>query len=176
LKLFDVKDWGINPTSIIWLKGVIMEDIKQISELFNKDYIIELSADNKKDALKEMIDVISTNPRITDKKRFEKAIFKREKLMSTGIGLEIAVPHARHKSIEDFVIALGIKKEGLEYDSIDDKPVKLIFMIGASDTQDKEYIKLLSRIVLRLKNSQFTQQIINAASPTEVYQLIKEKK
>ena len=60
--------------------------------------------------------------------------------MSTGIGLEVAVPHVRHKSIIDFTMALGIQKNGLEYDSIDNKPVKLIFMIGASDKQDKEYI------------------------------------
>lgn len=153
-----------------------MNDIKNISELFNEDYIINISADNKKDALKELIDVISKNPKITDKKRFSKAIYKREKLMSTGIGLAIAVPHARDKSIEDFVIALGIKRDGLSYESIDDKPVKLIFMIGASDSQDKEYIKLLSRIVLRLKNANFIQQILDTNSSKEIYKLIEDKK
>ncbi len=153
-----------------------MDDIKTISELFNENYIINISANNKKDALKELIDVICKNPRITDKKRFSKAIYKREKLMSTGIGLGIAVPHARDKSIQDFVIALGIIKDGLCYESIDDKPVKLIFMIGASDSQDKAYIKLLSRIVLRLKNKNFTKQILEAKNPKDIYKLIEEKK
>ncbi|MCK4956201.1 MAG: PTS sugar transporter subunit IIA [Candidatus Cloacimonetes bacterium] len=153
-----------------------MEDIQKVSELFNENYIITLNAKNKKEALNELINIISKNDKITDKKRFEKEIFKREKLMSTGIGLEVAVPHVRHKSIKDFVIALGIQKDGIEYESIDSKPVKLIFMIGASDTQDKEYIKLLSRLVLRLKNKDFINNVLNASTPNEVYQIIKDTK
>lgn len=153
-----------------------MGDFRKISTMFDPSYIIELKGNTKKEALKEIINVICKNPKITDAKRFEKEINKREKLMSTGIGLEIAVPHIRHKSIEDFVIALGIKREGLEFDSLDNKPVKLIFMIGASDKQDKEYIKVLSRLVLRLKNRDFFNALVDADSPEDVYKLIKDKK
>ena len=153
-----------------------MEDIKKISDLLDENYIIQLKADNKKDALDELIKVICKNELITNPKKFEKEIFKREKLMSTGIGLEVAVPHVRHKSIKDFVMAIGIKKEGIEFDSIDNKPVKLIFMIGASDTQDKEYIKLLSRLVLRLKKPDFKENLLAANSPKEIYEIIKRTK
>ncbi len=153
-----------------------MEDIKKISDLLDENYIIQLKADNKKDALDELIKVICKNELITNPKKFEKEIFKREKLMSTGIGLEVAVPHVRHKSIKDFVMAIGIKKEGIEFDSIDNKPVKLIFMIGASDTQDKEYIKLLSRLVLRLKKPDFKENLLAANSPKEIYEIIKSTK
>ena len=96
--------------------------------------------------------------------------------MSTGIGYEIAIPHARHKTVKDFVIAIGRKKEGLPYESIDDKPVKLIFMIGASDKQDKDYIRLLSRLVLRLKNPDFLEKVLKAQDPSEIYQLIKTQR
>ena len=148
----------------------------KISELLSENFIVDLKSTDKEEVLKELIDVISKNEKITDKKTFEKEIFRREKLMSTGIGYEIAIPHAKHKSIQNFVMAFGRKKEGVEYQSIDDKPVKLIFMIGASDKQDKEYIRLLSRLVLRLKNDEFVQKILNAENSSEIYQIIKEQK
>lgn len=153
-----------------------MEKILKVSEMTNEDLIIDLKSTNKKDALNELLDVICQSSLISDCKTFRKEIFKREKLMSTGIGYEIAIPHARHKSIKDFVIALGRKKEGLEYASIDDKPVKLIFMIGASDKQDKDYIRLLARLVLRLKNRQFVENLLAAEDPTQIYKIIKETK
>jgi len=90
--------------------------------------------------------------------------------------MRLPIPHARHKTIDDFVMALGRKKDGLEYESIDDKPVKLIFMIGASDTQDKDYIRLLARLVLRLKNKIFVNKILAAEDPKEIYNFIKTQR
>lgn len=153
-----------------------MNKVLKISELINEDFIIDIKSDNKQDALNELLQVICKNPIITDCMIFKKEIFNREKLMSTGIGYEIAIPHARHKTIDDFVMALGRKKDGLEYESIDDKPVKLIFMIGASDTQDKDYIRLLARLVLRLKNKIFVNKILAAEDPKEIYNFIKTQR
>ena len=153
-----------------------MENVIKLSDLLDEDYIINLKADIKEDALKELLKVICKNEKITDNNLFEKEIFRREKLMSTGIGYEIAIPHARHKSIKDFVMALGIKKDGLGYDSIDNKPVKLIFMIGAAEAQNKDYLKLLSSLVSQFKNKNFINNVLNAKNSGEIYDLIKELK
>ncbi len=153
-----------------------MDKIIKISNMISETRIINIKSNDKKGALKELLEVISKDELITDPKTFSKEIFKREKLMSTGIGYGIAIPHARHKTVKDFVIAVGRKREGLEYESIDDKPVKLIFMIGASDAQDKDYIKVLSRLVLRLKNQEFVDKILSAESSFDVYELIKTQK
>lgn len=153
-----------------------MDKVLKVSDLINEDFIIDIKSNNKKDTLNELLDVICKSEKITNPKIFRKEIFKREKLMSTGIGYEIAIPHARHKTVTDFVIALGRKKEGLEYASIDDKPVKLVFLIGASDTQNKDYIKLLSRLVLRLKNREFVDKLLSAADAAEMYQAIVDQK
>lgn len=144
--------------------------------MIDETKIIDISSNDKKSALNELLEIICKDEKITDEKVFKKEIFKREKLMSTGIGYGIAIPHARHKSVTDFVIALGRKKQGLEYESIDDKPVKLIFMIGASDRQDKDYIKVLSRLVLRLKNPEFVKKILGAEDSSEILQIIKKQK
>jgi len=153
-----------------------MELIFKISEMIDEKKIIDIKSDDKKSALNELLEIICKDEKITDEKIFRKEIFKREKLMSTGIGYGIAIPHARHKTVKDFVIALGRKKQGLEYESIDDKPVQLIFMIGASDNQDKDYIKVLSRLVLRLKNPEFVEKVLNAENSKEIYQIIKTQR
>ncbi len=147
----------------------------EIYKYMNINRIIDIESDNKNDALKELSQVIGTSDLISDEALFLKKIYEREKLMSTGIGYSIAVPHIRDASVQDFVIALGRKIEGLDYESIDNKPVKLIFMIGASDTQDKDYIRLLSRLVLRLKNKSFMKNLLEAATPEEMYALIKDQ-
>ncbi len=87
-----------------------MVEVLTVSNLIEEDYIIDLHSDTKESALQELLRVICKSPLITDPKRFEKEIFRREKLMSTGIGYEIAIPHARHSAVKDFVIAIGRKK------------------------------------------------------------------
>ncbi len=135
-----------------------MAQLIGIYKYMDTSRIIDIISDNKNDALKELAKVIGTSEMVTDEELFLKKIYEREKLMSTGIGYGIAVPHIRDASVKDFVIALGRKVEGLDYESIDNKPVKLIFMIGASEIQDKDYIRLLSRLVLRLKNRNFVKK------------------
>ncbi|MDP8211505.1 MAG: PTS sugar transporter subunit IIA [Candidatus Stygibacter australis] len=150
-----------------------MDKIIQISEILRPDFIIDLQSASKASALEELLEVIIHSDKITDAKKFSKAIKAREKLMSTGIGYGIAVPHARDRSILDFVMAVGRSKVGVKYESIDDQPVQLIFMIGASDSQDRDYIKLLSRLVLRVKNDDLKNKIMSAESPGEIYEIIK---
>jgi len=153
-----------------------MDKIIKISELLSEEMIIDIKSDTKNDALEELLETICKSSKITNPKVFRKAIHNREKLMSTGVGYGIAIPHARDKSVKDFVIALGRKTKGLKYESIDDKPVKLIFMIGASDKQDKDYIRLLSRLFLRLKNQEFVTRVLAAKDPVEIIDIIKTTK
>ncbi len=153
-----------------------MDKFLSISNMVNETRIIDIQSNHKKGALNELLEIICKDELITDPKTFSKEIFKRENLMSTGIGYCIAIPHARHKTVKDFVMAIGRKCEGLEYGSIDDKPVKLIFMIGASDKQDKDYIRVLSRLVLRLKNKEFVDKMLSVEKPKDIYELIKHQK
>ena len=151
-----------------------MEKIIKIYKFMDPSRIIDIKSNTKDEVLRELAKIICTSDKIKDKELFIKKISEREKLMSTGIGYGIAVPHIRDKSIKDFVIAFGRKISGLEYDSIDNKPVKLVFMIGASDKQDKDYIRVLSRLILRLKSKKFVKQLLNAKSSNEIYDLIKK--
>ncbi len=150
--------------------------IIKVSDFIDESRIKDLEATNKEDAINEMIELISSSDNIEDIKAFKKAILKRETLMSTGIGYGIAVPHAKIKQCQDFVIAIGRLSKPIEYESIDDQPVELIFMIGASDQQDKDYIRLLSRLVLRLKDKAVLKSLKKAKDSSELFKIITSTK
>lgn len=149
--------------------------MKKLSEMITKDRIIDLKNKTKQDILKEMVDIIATAPEVTDKNDFYISIMKREKIMSTGIGIGLAVPHVKIDSVTDFVMAIGRKKEGIDFDSLDGKPVYLVIMIGANTEQRDDYLKVLAKISLLLKNQEFRENIVNAKNPDEIVGLFKDK-
>lgn len=149
--------------------------MRKLSEMITKDRIVDLKTKTKQDVLKELVDVIAASPDVTDKNDFYISIMKREKIMSTGIGIGLAVPHVKIDSVKDFVMAIGRKKDGIDFDSLDGKPVYLVIMIGANTEQRDDYLKVLAKISLLLKNPEFREKMINAASPDEIVELLKDK-
>ena len=98
-----------------------------------------------------MIDVLATSAQVRDKDELADAVFKREAIMSTGIGLGMAVPHVRIASVDELVMAIGISRPGIhDYASLDDKPVHLVFLIAAPKGQHAEYLRLLSGLFVTL--------------------------
>jgi mannitol/fructose-specific phosphotransferase system IIA component (Ntr-type) len=78
--------------------------------------------------------------------------------------------------VDDFVVAFARVRAGVEYESPDQKPVKLVFMIVANESQDKMYIKLLSRLMLRMRSSELVQNLLDAEGPAGLYQVLVETK
>jgi len=120
-----------------------------------------------------LIDLICISPKVTNKEIFTQKIFEREKSVSTGIGRGIAIPHMRDDSVKDLVIAIGRKKAGIDFKSLDNKPVKLIFMIGGNESQKKDYVSLLSKLTLLLRNKELKNKLLRASTPREMYNIIK---
>lgn len=149
--------------------------MRKLSEMITRDRIVNLKGGTKQDLLKELVDIIATAPEVTDKNDFYISIMKREKIMSTGIGIGLAVPHVKIDSVKDFVMAIGRKKEGIDFDSLDGKPVYLVIMIGANTEQRDDYLKVLAKISLLLKNPEFRDKMINATNPDEIIEILKEK-
>jgi PTS system nitrogen regulatory IIA component len=143
-----------------------------------KDYIDEklnclLKGENKETVLLELINLICKNKEIGNRQEIKEAIFYREKLMSTGIGLGIGVPHIRIKGIKELIVAVGIKKEGVAgYETIDNIPVKIVVMIVAGEKEHKLYIKFLSLVVSKLKNKEVREKIIKAKNEKELYDIL----
>jgi len=146
----------------------------KLADLITKDRIVELKGTTKDDVLEELVDALAGAQEVEDREAFFRAILDRESILSTGIGLGIAVPHAKIPSVKTLVAALGKTKRGINYGALDDQPVHIVVMIGGNDAQQADYIRALARVTLLLKNEKIRDAIIGAESPDRVYDILKE--
>lgn len=143
--------------------------------LFSVDLIkTHYYAFDKKSVLREMAEFLSEKNVISDEEDFFKAIMARENLMSTGIGRQIAIPHARHESIYQLKIAIFQLDNEIEFDSIDEQKVKLIFMICIPEAMKKEYMKILSILSNFFQSEKNREKLFAADSPEDFINILKE--
>lgn len=147
----------------------------QIQNILSPDRIVFLNHSTKRDALVALAGTLSTAPQIKNSQELETEILKREELMSTAIGRGIAIPHVRLSSVTDLVMAVGIcKSDIIDFQSIDDEPVRILFMIAAAYNQHAYYLQTLSFISTKLKNKELREKLLEVTEPVEAYNLLLE--
>jgi len=110
-----------------------------------------LDETDKDRALRRMVDLAASDNRVEDAEELYGAIAEREEIYSTGIGFGIALPHARTPAVKRITLALGIFAGGIDYGSMDDKPVRIIVLIAVPEFDQDLYIRVLSRVLAFLK-------------------------
>ncbi|MDR2398326.1 MAG: PTS sugar transporter subunit IIA [Spirochaetaceae bacterium] len=144
-----------------------------VESIISPDRILFLNYATKRDVLLAMIDNISLAPQIKNREELSVEILKREALMSTAIGRGIAIPHVRLASVTDLVMSVGIsRKDIIDFQALDDEPVRLLFMIVAAVNQHVYYLRTLSFFSARLRNEEMRKSLLKANTPQEVYQLL----
>jgi mannitol/fructose-specific phosphotransferase system IIA component (Ntr-type) len=133
-----------------------------IAGLLHPDRVLDLRATTKGDALVEICRALGKTSEVADPAAFEKAVLERERVMSTGIGLGIAVPHAKVASVKDFVVALGRSRAGIEFQSLDGKPVHLVVLIAGPEDRQARYLQILASVTLRLKEERVRRALLDA--------------
>lgn len=147
-------------------------DLK-LDTLLALDRIIILDKIGKKELFDNMINLLAATPYVKNASDLHSAIYEREDLMSTGIGLNLGIPHVRIKSVKEMTVALALVKDGVEdYESLDSEPVKLVFMIIAREDQHAQHLKFLSQLSTVLKNDDFRNALINCSDANELYALL----
>lgn len=136
--------------------------------------IIDLKATTKDAALDEMCNIAALSPEITAPERFHADILARERVMSTGIGTGIAIPHAKSSAATGFVIAIGRCREGLDFESLDGLPVQLIVLLGAPERKQKEFLKLMAKIGELFNNADFRHRFMEAGTSKDMYRLFRD--
>jgi nitrogen PTS system EIIA component len=132
----------------------------------------DLTGATKDAVLEEMVDLVASSDAVTDRKSLLAAVRERERVLSTGIGLGIAIPHAKIPGVARFVVAVGRHAKGIEFDAIDGKPVHIVVLIaGPQDAQDR-YLRLLARLSGRLRQEDVRRRILAAASPEEIVSIL----
>lgn len=145
-----------------------------ISDYLDKELVLFLNVETRDEALSLLVDALAKRGKLRDKPAFQHAILEREKIVSTGIGLGVALPHAKLEGYDDFFVAVGIqKKNGIEWSALDGSPVHLIFMIGGPAQKQTEYLKILSRLTTAIKNEERRKHLLKALTPLEVIQLFE---
>jgi PTS system nitrogen regulatory IIA component len=171
-KRLEIENWvnsqlGAKPAS----SSVVLGD-DVLSKLLVPERVVFLEGSEKENALKTLCAVLATSSVIPNEEELASAIFRREELMSTGIGFGVGVPHVRLDGVRDLVMALGIAREPLsDYVSLDDVPVQIVCMVAASKAQHPQYIRTLSAISTRLKDESVRQNLIKSSDVLSVYKL-----
>jgi fructose-specific phosphotransferase system IIA component len=137
--------------------------------------LLNLKATNKEEAIKEIANVLKEAEEISDFDVFLKDVFERESLSTTGIGNYIAIPHARSEAIKEFVIAFGRSSVGVEFNSLDGKPARLIFLMGTPKEKEiNNYLKILAHLTRLLQKEDFREALLKAASAQEIIEEFKK--
>jgi PTS system nitrogen regulatory IIA component len=134
-----------------------------------------LDVETRDEAIKALIDKLDQFHKLKDKKAFQAAIFAREELVSTGIGMGVAVPHAKSKEFSKFHIVVGIqKKKGLDWKALDTTSVHIIFLIGGPEDQQSQYLKILSELTSAIRGGEFRKSLLKAENSQEVLDLFSQ--
>jgi PTS system nitrogen regulatory IIA component len=134
--------------------------------------VLDLTAPSKDAALVALVAAAATSPAVTNEEALLAAVRERESKLSTGIGLGIAVPHARIESVKEFVVVVGRHVAGLEFGSIDQRPVHILVLIVGPREAKTPYLELLAQLSKRLKLEDVRRRITGEASPQDVVDLL----
>ena len=147
----------------------------RISQLLSKSSIIaNLSAQDKKGAIDELALAVSETTKVPVKE-LATVLMEREQLGSTGIGGGIAIPHGKLGSVQSIIVGFGLSRKGVEYESLDNKPVHIFFLLLTPENSTGGHLKVLAQISKLLKMDQFKKGLIAAQSVDDIYDIIMDQ-
>ena len=140
----------------------------KITDILNKNAIqLNGTFKNKEEVIDKLIELMTTNGNITDKEKYKKVVLKREEEGTTGIGDGIAIPHGKTDAVTKPGLSAIIVPNGVEFNALDGKPAKILFLIAAPDTKDNVHLDVLSRLSTLLMDTEFRKVLLNAKTPEE---------
>jgi fructose-specific phosphotransferase system IIA component len=143
-----------------------------LKEYIARERIAFLEARDKQDALAKLIE-LSDDPRhVIDFEQFQNALLDREYIVTTGIGQNVAIPHIKSRWVKDFFISVGVFRDGVEWQSLDERPVHLAFLIAGPE-EHENYLRILAKLTLIIRNKEKRKAIIGAKSTDQVYKLLE---
>jgi nitrogen PTS system EIIA component len=148
--------------------------MNKIAKYLDPELVAFIDVNTRDEVLNVLVDRAEEKQQLSDKKEFYDAIIEREKIVSTGIGMAVAIPHAKLGTYDHFFISVGVLARGVDWNTIDGSPVRIVFMIGGPDDKQTEYLQILSGITSAVKDEDRRKKIINASTPHEVVDLLAE--
>ena len=145
------------------------------SSVITAERVLLLPEGNKAGVLGQLIDSLSRAPEVRNASVLRSGMLERERLMSTGIGFGVGVPHVRSDAVSDLIMAVAVCKKGIEdYDSLDGMPVTIVCMLAARADQHTAYLRMLSSISSRLKDAPVRRELLSLKDPAAAVALVMD--
>ncbi|MHC4260639.1 MAG: PTS sugar transporter subunit IIA [Planctomycetota bacterium] len=136
---------------------------------------VPLEGKDKKSVITELVDLLDGNGALLDREMALNAVLAREQTKSTGIGSGIAIPHGKCAAAKELVMAIGLAGERIDFESVDGKPVKIIFLLVSPANQTGPHIQALAKISRLMLDAEFKEELEGASSAEEIYELLDSK-
>lgn len=140
----------------------------RIIDYFSENSVMFLDNNDKHEVLSSMVVQAAKLGYISNEKEFKDALFERESIMSTDVGWQVAIPHAKLKDIPKFFVIPAILKEDIDWEAGNDQKVRLVFLIGGPADQQRKYLQILSKVTLVVRNKQRKQALLATTTAAEV--------
>lgn len=145
----------------------------KLSKFCGEDLIaFELKGDSKNEVMSELVDLASSSKLVRNGSELLKDILEREKLVTTGVGYGVAFPHAKSKAVKGIVIAFGRSKRGVDFDSMDKKPVHIFFLIAAPEDAIGAHLNVMARLSYLMKSEKNRDKLMRIKSPKELLEVL----
>ena len=147
-----------------------------ITDILDEEAIIaELTARDKKGVLEELVSVLVNHGRLRDTEKPVEVLLERERLGSTGIGDGIAIPHGKLKEVQGIICSFGRSRVGIDFQSIDERPTHLFFLLLAPEDSASEHLQALARLSRILKDDQLRKRLLEVDTKEDIYRIITEE-
>ncbi|MDR9417436.1 PTS sugar transporter subunit IIA [Gracilimonas sp.] len=132
--------------------------------------------ESKEDLINALVDTLQDKVETEEQlEEVRKAVFEREEIMSTGVGKGLAIPHAKTQAVDENLAAFALLKKPLDFESIDKAPVRLVFLLVGPEANNKQHIKLLSRISRLMNSGSFREKILACDVTEEILSAFREE-
>ena len=135
--------------------------------------VLNLQGENKKQVLEKLVEILANQVSINQQNIVD-LLEVREKLSTTGIGFGIAIPHCKSSEVSELQVVVGRFEQGVDFNALDGKPVKLLFLLVAPEQSSSEHLKVLAKIARIAKDEDIRQHILQITDSNAVFDYIKE--
>jgi fructose PTS system EIIBC or EIIC component len=148
----------------------------RISDILDERAVAtNLPGRTKEEIINALVDLIAQSPKVLDKEKVRAVVLDRERISSTGVGSGFAIPHGKTDAVADILAGFAVTANPIPYQSIDDMPVRLVFLLVVKDNMVGPHIKLLSRISRLMNKEEFRAQLLKSGSSQEILALFRQE-
>ena len=148
----------------------------QLTDILKPDCIkVPLEAQNKQNAIYELVELLAHRGRCSDAEALKRAVWQRETTRTTGIGHGVAMPHGKSPCCDRLIMAVGRPVTPIDFDSIDKRPVSMVFLLAGPPDLTGPHIVALARISRLMVRDDFRAEMLNAPDAQTIYELIAKQ-